>query len=137
MPNSAALLLCRHAPGAADLQELKRHPFFKAIDWGSLRKQPAPEFVPPEPDLSGAAAARGVCAAGGERLAGSQPLCTPCREASRACAPASELHPNTSLPRPAALSSANSSFDWELQSLASALPHVGSTEDTLALEGSP
>lgn len=33
-------------------------------------------------------------------------------------------------PRAAALSSASSSFDWELQSLASALPHI-SSEDRL------
>lgn len=35
----------------------------------------------------------------------------------------------------AALSSTNSSFDWELQSLASALPHASSADDvTLALD---
>jgi 3-phosphoinositide dependent protein kinase-1 len=48
------------------------------------------------------------------------------------CQPAPDFIAEPSLDP--ALSSANSSFDWELQSLASALPHVASTEDTLTLE---
>ena len=36
--------------GAADLEELKAHPFFGGIDWACLRSQPAPEFIA-EPSL--------------------------------------------------------------------------------------
>lgn len=31
--------------GAADLSELKAHPFFSSIDWAGLRAGPAPAFV--------------------------------------------------------------------------------------------
>ncbi|KAL4437322.1 hypothetical protein ABPG75_004461 [Micractinium tetrahymenae] len=58
--------------GAANIAELRAHPFFEGVDWGSLRSQEAPEWME-DPMLD-------------------------------------------------TLSSASSSFDWELQSLASALP---------------
>ncbi|KAI3424807.1 hypothetical protein D9Q98_008193 [Chlorella vulgaris] len=69
--------------GAADLAELKAHPFFEKIDWQKLRSQPAPEFVP-------------------------------------------DLEPS--------MGSASSSFDWELQSLASALPPTASGAHAFELE---
>ncbi|KAL4855894.1 3-phosphoinositide-dependent protein kinase 1 [Chlorella vulgaris] len=69
--------------GAADLAELKAHPFFEKIDWQKLRSQPAPEFVP-------------------------------------------DLEPS--------MGSASSSFDWELQSLASALPPTASGVHAFELE---
>lgn len=68
--------------GAADLAELRAHPFFEGVPWDSLRSQEAPEWVQ-DPMLD-------------------------------------------------SLSSANSSFDWELQSLASALP--SGREDHLPLD---
>uniref|UniRef100_A0A7S3R3C7 non-specific serine/threonine protein kinase n=1 Tax=Dunaliella tertiolecta TaxID=3047 RepID=A0A7S3R3C7_DUNTE len=33
--------------GASDLQDLKRHEFFAGVDWGSLRSQKAPSYIPP------------------------------------------------------------------------------------------
>ncbi|KAL4439495.1 hypothetical protein ABPG77_008824 [Micractinium sp. CCAP 211/92] len=69
--------------GAADLADLRAHPFFEGVAWDSLRSQEAPEWAQ-EPQLD-------------------------------------------------TLSSANSSFDWELQSLASALPPAGE-EDHLPLD---
>ncbi|KAI7842103.1 hypothetical protein COHA_004297 [Chlorella ohadii] len=101
--------------GAEDLGELQAHPFFDGIDWASLRSQMAPDFIA-EPSLDP-----------GKQLKCSAPGCAfqPCAQCCCCCC-CGAGH--------GALSSANSSFDWELQSLASALPHISSAEDTLALE---
>lgn len=34
--------------GAADLAELKAHPFFAGVDWERLRELPAPRFIAPD-----------------------------------------------------------------------------------------
>lgn len=81
LPPAAADLIARllvvepaQRIGATDLAELRAHPFFEGVEWGSLRSQEAPEWMadPMDSALSGY--------------------------------------------------DTSSSFDWELQSLASALP---------------
>ena len=123
--------------GSADLSELRAHPFFEGVDWAAPRSAEPPEFLLDPMDAGTLRGTEGGCEGGAARVNSggttSSGRRSTLRRAVRACSLVHTLPTPLFLLPSAALSSADSSFDWELQSLASALPrtHDG---DELGLE---